>query len=161
MTSEQSTLFRICFDDLPEDLLAGWCPLQPCIVTLKSQKHHLGTCSSSKVLQEGNTSPCPRVAWATRALEKVVSWVVASSGMCQKKEPRSHILVLFWHHVPFPINPKPALTAMLRVLSNKGHDSMTLKERRFQWEPQHQETWGAGKFSKLFWHRSPPFFPYT
>ena len=62
------------------------------LVTLKSQKHHLGTCSSSKVPQGGSTSPRPaRVAWATRALEKVVSWVVASSGMCQEKEPRAHI----------------------------------------------------------------------
>ena len=48
-----------------------------------------------------------RVAWATRALEKVVSWVVASSGMCQEKEPRAHILVLFRHRVLFPVNPKP------------------------------------------------------
>ena len=42
-----------------------------------------------------HTSLCSaRVGWATRALEKVLSLVVASGGMCQKKQPRAPVLVL-------------------------------------------------------------------
>lgn len=114
-------------------LLAGCCPLQPCKPC--DWQARSTTCAlvvPAKFHKAAALLHAPLGwLWATRALEKVVSWVVASSGMCQKKEPRAHILVLFRHHVPLPRNPKSRPNSQLRVLSNKGGDSVTLKERCF------------------------------